>query len=650
MRIEASTPGPVLSTPQSHKDYRADIDGLRAVAACSIVLFHAFPQALRGGFVGVDVFFVISGYLIGKIILSGVATNTLSFADFYARRIKRIFPALLIVLAACYAFGWVTLLPGDYKELGKHVASGAGFVSNFALWSEAGYFDAAAETKPLLHLWSLGIEEQFYIFWPLLLWLCGRFRINALIPIAAVCIASFALNVLTIHSHPTAAFYSPLSRIWELLIGTLLAYQHLNNRSILPSQSTAKSVLGALLIIAPIALLPQSVAFPGWWALLPTVGTYLMIDAGPQAWLNRRMLATKVFVWFGAISFPLYLWHWPLLSFARIVEHGKPSMATRGAAVVASVVLAWVTYRLVERPIRFGKNSRLKVASLCTLAMTAGGVGYISYALDGLAFRFPREVQRIADFKYDFKTDARVGKCWLSAEQPYDGFDQGCIPVPPNDGSKSVVVWGDSHAARLYPGIEASLGTRYAVSQLTRDSCPPIVNFGYAVCQKSNEHVIAEIRRLHPKTVVMFGVWGHYQKDWSAPSPERTGLLASIEQLKASGITDIVVLGPAPEWSDNLPKLVYQGWKDSYPVHKIPARLATGLDPVPAAVDKQLETLLSHDSVRYVSMMQFLCNKDGCLTQVPARTGDLLTWDYGHLTTEGAVFVSQHLSAIGVLP
>ncbi|EHP40293.1 acyltransferase 3 [Cupriavidus basilensis OR16] len=307
MRIEASTPAPVLSTPQNHKDYRADIDGLRAIAACSIVLFHAFPQALRGGFVGVDVFFVISGYLIGKIILSGVATNTLSFADFYARRIKRIFPALLIVLAACYAFGWVTLLPGDYKELGKHVASGAGFVSNFALWTEAGYFDAAAETKPLLHLWSLGIEEQFYIFWPLLLWLCGRFRINALIPIAAVCIASFALNVLTIHSHPTAAFYSPLSRIWELLIGTLLAYQHLNNRSILPGRSAIKSVLGALLIIVPIASLPQSVAFPGWWALLPTVGTYLMIDAGSQAWLSRRVLATKVFVWFGAISFPLYL-------------------------------------------------------------------------------------------------------------------------------------------------------------------------------------------------------------------------------------------------------------------------------------------------------------------------------------------------------
>ncbi|EHP40294.1 O-antigen acetylase [Cupriavidus basilensis OR16] len=315
---------------------------------------------------------------------------------------------------------------------------------------------------------------------------------------------------------------------------------------------------------------------------------------------------------------------------------------------MASVALAWVTYRLVERPIRLGKNSRLKVASLCTLAMSAGGVGYLSYALDGLPSRFPPEVQSIADFKYDYKGDARVNKCWLGEVSTPDGFSEECANVPP--GNSSILVWGDSHAARLYPGLQKALGDTHAISQFTRDSCPPILGFGYPVCQKSNEYVMAEIRRLRPRTVVMFGVWGHYQKDWSIPSPAKQGLLASIEQLKAAGIKEIVVLGPAPEWSDNLPKLVYQGWKDSYPVHKIPARLTTGHDPVPVAIDKQLETLFSDTSVRYVSIMQVLCTKDGCLTHVPNRPEELFTWDYGHLTTYGATFVARHLSEVGVLP
>src|ERR1700691_5932961 len=209
-----------LTVPQ----YRADIDGLRGIAVLSVLGFHAFPTWVRGGFTGVDVFFVISGFLISTIIFGSLARDGFSFVEFYSRRIRRIFPALLLILIAGYAFGWLVLLPEDYKQLGKQIAGGAGFVSNFVLWNESGYFDSAAETKPLLHLWSLGIEEQFYIIWPSLLWLGWKYRLNLLTVTLIVAAASFALNIAEAGSDSVAAFYSPQTRFWELMVGSALAY------------------------------------------------------------------------------------------------------------------------------------------------------------------------------------------------------------------------------------------------------------------------------------------------------------------------------------------------------------------------------------------------------------------------------------------
>jgi peptidoglycan/LPS O-acetylase OafA/YrhL len=222
----------------SHPKYRPDIDGLRAIAVLSVVAFHAFPNLVKGGLIGVDVFFVISGYIISTIIFENLDRGTFSLAEFYARRIRRIFPALLLVLVASYAFGWFALLADEYKQLGKHIAAGAGFVSNIVLWNEAGYFDNSAETKPLLHLWSLGIEEQFYIVWPLLLWLTWKQKFNLLtitIPLAA---ASFYLSVKGIGKDEVANFYSPQTRFWELLSGSLLAWMTLYKKDALDSVET----------------------------------------------------------------------------------------------------------------------------------------------------------------------------------------------------------------------------------------------------------------------------------------------------------------------------------------------------------------------------------------------------------------------------
>jgi peptidoglycan/LPS O-acetylase OafA/YrhL len=287
--------------------YRPDIDGLRAVAVGAVVLFHAFPNLAKGGFVGVDVFFVISGFLISSIILEGFAADRFSYLEFYARRIRRIFPALTVVCAISLLLGWYVLLPDEFRQLGKHTAAGAAFVSNFAFWNEAGYFSAAADTKPLLHLWSLGIEEQFYIAWPLALGLLWKWRQRLFLVTLAVAALSFAVNIATLPESPVAAFYSPLSRFWELAAGGALAQIALLRPALLTNFANARSLAGILLIAVAVFELTINSAFPGYWALLPTLGALLIISAGPDAWLNRYVLGNKIAVSVGLSSVRLKL-------------------------------------------------------------------------------------------------------------------------------------------------------------------------------------------------------------------------------------------------------------------------------------------------------------------------------------------------------
>jgi peptidoglycan/LPS O-acetylase OafA/YrhL len=238
--------------------YRPDIDGLRAIAVLLVVGFHAFPEWLKGGFVGVDIFFVISGYLISRIILTDIHRQQFSFGHFYAKRIKRIFPALIVVLTACFGFGWFVLLPDEFKELGKHIAGGAGFVANFVLWGESGYFDNQAELKPLLHLWSLGIEEQFYFMWPILLIVVTKKRYNVLGLLLVLILASFMFNIRSVNADPVSDFYSPLTRFWELMAGALLAHFSLlvNNAANTNQRSIYKNLaalIGGLFIASAVS-------------------------------------------------------------------------------------------------------------------------------------------------------------------------------------------------------------------------------------------------------------------------------------------------------------------------------------------------------------------------------------------------------------
>jgi peptidoglycan/LPS O-acetylase OafA/YrhL len=379
---------------RANTGYRPDIDGLRAVAVLSVIGFHVTPRFVPGGYVGVDVFFVISGYLITGIVLGQLAEGRFSFAGFYARRVRRIFPALILVLVASAAIGWFVLVPGEFSQLMTHTAAAALFVPNIALWREAGYFDTRSELKPLLHLWSLGIEEQFYLIWPPLMYVSWKRGLNILSIMALIIVVSFAINVALARDSAAAAFFLPQARMWELLLGGLLAYLErvrgadfdgaVNRLMFAPGRTPdprfvadAKAWSGLAMIGVAIAAfsrgtdfpgwwygvpgasdaasflgLNAGMAYPGWWAIAPTLGAALLISGGPTAWVNRRLLGRRPLVAIGLISYPLYMWHWPLLSYLQITENGSPSRGLRAAAVAASFVLATLTYIVVERPIR----------------------------------------------------------------------------------------------------------------------------------------------------------------------------------------------------------------------------------------------------------------------------------------------------------
>ncbi len=363
-----------------HLHYRPDIDGLRALAILPVVAFHAFPRYSPGGFIGVDIFFVISGYLISLIIFRSLERGDFSFADFYMRRVRRIFPALITVLAVSFIIGWFVLLPDEFKQLSKHIAASAGFVQNIVLRREAGYFDVASELKPLLHLWSLSVEEQFYLFFPLFIWLLWRKGLNLLTGIVLVMLISFLLARKGVDINTVKAFFWTHLRMWELMAGALLAhiqvfgdwpellmkglrclvFNHIIFRQV-PEPSRQPALLhnlaagfGLALIFAGIAFYRAEMPWPGPHALVPVLGAMLLIAAGPQTWINRTLLANKPMIWIGLISYPLYLWHWPLLSFLRIMEGDMPAREWRIAVVLTSFILAALTWRLIERPARRG--------------------------------------------------------------------------------------------------------------------------------------------------------------------------------------------------------------------------------------------------------------------------------------------------------
>ena len=423
--------------------YRPDIDGLRAVAVLAVVAYHAWPRALGGGFVGVDVFFVISGFLITRILLA----PDFSFASFYARRVRRIFPALLIVLAATAAIGATFLPPDNLRNLLVHTIGGGLFVANIVSYHDVGYFNGVAELKPLVHLWSLGVEEQFYLLWPVLVWLAVRKKVLAP-AIAIVAFASLALFLWWSERDPRAAFYLSPARFWELLAGAMLV------RTAVPERwRGAAAATGVALIAASAVLLSAETEFPGLLMLVPVAGACLVV-ASPGAHGAGRLLASRAAVAIGLVSYPLYLWHWPLLSLLRNFDR-VPSTAAICATVALAFVLAALTWRTVERPL---VALRLRPLAATLAAAMLAGVGLAAAAREAM----PAESNEIANAacttRYPFRPDG-LWFCRLS-----------------KDTAPTVLLLGDSHANHLYDGV-AEVFPNDAV--LAIGACMPTVGLVY---------------------------------------------------------------------------------------------------------------------------------------------------------------------------
>ncbi len=632
--------------------YRPDIDGLRGVAVLAVIGFHAFPAWVPGGFVGVDVFFVISGYLISTIIFTAVNAGRFSFATFYARRIRRIFPALVVVLAAGYAAGWFVLYADPFEQLGKHIAGGAGFVANYVLWREAGYFDADADTKPLLHLWSLGIEEQFYLVWPLMIFLAWKARLNLVALTIVTFLVSFYFNIEGIRRDLVGTFYSPWTRFWELTAGSMLAAivtdrgTWLGGKGRLVYDSVrARPMARDLLAGAGLALavgaafgIDRTRHFPGLWPLIPVTGTCLMIASGADAWLNRIVLSGRVIVGIGLISYPLYLWHWPLLSFARILRSETPPADVRVAAILAAFVLAWLTYQVVETPIRFGPRRRWVVPLLCVLMGVCLAAGYYTFASRGFIERPLNRTDKAYFLRY-YESIRRFGiagpyrlECdfmQLGTDGVKDSIPAACT----GQGARhTLFLWGDSYAQALAAGIRAQLPAGDALAQVATSACRPSqqpidVDVPGGRCTRANEYALARIADLKPDLVILAQRGGYEDTDWTA--------LAS--HLRGLGAHDVLVVGPGPEWRPSLPVIVTaQYWGRNYD------RVSYGLVAGRVESDRRLQAQYQNSPVlTYASLMETLCNAHDCLAVIPgSNPPELIVFDAGHFTPNASRFVA----------
>jgi peptidoglycan/LPS O-acetylase OafA/YrhL len=526
------------------------------------------------------------------------------------------------VLATVLLVGWFTLLPVFYAELGRETAASAGFIANIYFWNEISYFSPEKLDKVLLHIWSLGVEEQFYLAWPLLLYALHKWRIDLLRALIAVAAVSYVYCLYLTFVDPSAAFYSPLSRCWELAAGGIVATAVA--RGFVPRAANALSILGAVLMIGGLYLAAENVLFPGLGAVGPVVGTCLVILAGPHASFNR-LLSVKPAVWVGLISYPLYLWHWPILSFS-FFENALvlPRGIVRVPLMLLAVVLAALTYILVEKPMR-RLNPLILIGGMAGLL----GIG-LAVAADGVPGRSvtgQAGKRLVADYSQILKQDGRTiyrSECGFLDEESLTqrrSIEPGCVAA----GERGThLLWGDSHAQAISSGLRAQLAPGIALAQVATIGCHPglphaasrFENPFERACRRNNEAALEAIKRLRPDIVFLAQATQHERTDWDALA----------QHLLSLGAKRVVLIGPVPQWRPSLPAVAARSGSP------IPERISTGLDLQVTATD----TLLRQRQFRhltYVSLIESLCMPQPCLA---SAGNQLLVVDYGHLSRGGA--------------
>ena len=623
------------------RDYREDIDWLRAIAVLAVVAFHFEAPAVFGGFVGVDIFFVISGYLITGIIASEVKAGSFSFAQFYERRVRRLLPALYAMVALTAIPSLHYLLTSERQEFFRSAAAVATFTSNFFFWFQSGYFDHAAVEKPLLHTWSLAVEEQFYLALPIMLWaLLRSFRSSRLaLPVFLflLTLASFALCIWLMKTDRSAtAFFMSPPRAWEFMIGGLVAMPGLPVLRHALAQQIAKMIALVLLAI-PIFALRAGPGFPGFDALTPCIGAAIFIWSGIGVpTLARRWYSPLgVARFFGQISYSLYLWHWPLFTFARFSKNGLVLDSGDKIALFAlTVAISYLSWRFVEQPFRDRRlaptrRAAFGVAGIATIVLLIGSAGGMILSL-GVS-NSDRAAARLESYSdYDFRSLYRYGTCFATASGRVD--DACLVPAP---GKANILLWGDSYAAHYLHGLGETIDRQAEnILQAAQPACMPSFDAaaqGTAFCRELATQVGAFLRGQRPDRVVISADWVEY-----ARPPRFDGMIAdlrrTIAKLNGLGIP-VVLLGPGVQFRTQLPSMLVRAH-----LRQVEARADDFLLPDIFALDETMKAALPKgERFSYVSVLDAVCPARQCPLTID--DGIPLSWDYGHLTAEGSVYV-----------
>jgi peptidoglycan/LPS O-acetylase OafA/YrhL len=642
-----------IAAPEAPRlKYRPDIDGLRAVAVLSVLAFHMELAGFPGGFVGVDVFFVISGYLISAIVFSEIANGSYSIAAFYERRIRRIFPALFAMLLAFTACAFFCIFPSEMVNYAKSLLAATASVSNFYFWQHSGYFDSPS-SNPLLHTWSLAVEEQFYVFFPLYLWAVRRFFPKYLrLSVAMLFVSSLVASAIVVLFSLSTAFYMPYTRAWELLLGTLLALDAF------PRLSTG--LLRNLAAIAGIAMIGYSVAayrstmlFPGLSALLPCVGSALLIHAGETGTsVVGRALAWRPVVFLGLISYSLYLWHWPVILLhkmglilsmsempAWVVGQIAPRHYDDFVELLLSLLLAVLSWRFVERPFRSG---RLRLNGRPLLAFAGGAVAlcvtFACFAIltGGIEGRMSPDAERVASYHSSFRQSFRMGSCFLTPEFTMKDFDYGQCMHLASDRQNYLLV-GDSHSATLWPGLAHSLAPAN-VLEASVSACRPILHqSGTSTCREMMDYVYCDFLPHHPVQGLLL------QARWEPR--DIAGLTETIAWARQHHIS-VILLGPIPEYDAPLPRLLGYSIAWHQPDYAAHHRITE-----PAEMDQRLQKLAESTwHVPYLSLYQALCSHGQCTEYADPAMGIPMLTDADHFTQPGSLYVMRKIAERGELP
>ena len=615
--------------------HRTDIDGLRAVAILPILLFHAGVSALAGGFVGVDIFFVISGFLITSIIVRQIDRSSFTLVDFYRRRAVRIFPALVVMCACVIAWGAWRLLPGEFARLSNSAMAALAFASNIHFWLVSNYFAPEAELMPLLHTWSLGVEEQFYIAFPLAVIAAARFARHRLLACLAVAAAiSFAGGWLIAMHSPVAAFYLLPVRAWELLVGSFVAVSCITRRVVEATAARARlreaiAMLGALMLMLAIIFVRDGPAFPMPAALAPTLGAALVIAYG-EGTLVGRVLSLGALRYIGKISYSTYLWHWPLIAFWRIETGIELDLLETVGLTAVSLAAGALSYHFVEWPVmaRFRTRGSSWTILGAGLGALAAGVAatFVVLATAPQWRQIDPRVERVAAYDDYVGTDQyqyqfRRGPCFRGEAQAAIPFDRAqCVAL--SDDRPNVVVVGDSYAAQYWRAIALRL-PRANVLQATASGCRPLIGTGGDErCREVADYVLGPfLASGKVSTVVLAGRW--LPEDLAAIAP-------TIAHIRAAG-AEAIFIGVPVEYEGSFPPVLARAMARHDPQFVDRWRVSENV-----AWDRQLEMAVRSTGALYVSPLRIMCTPT-CRLMAPG--GAPMQFDYGHLTLPGARYV-----------